>query len=379
MPQPMAHKRVGLIVNPIAGIGGRVGLKGSDGAEILVQARNLGATPHAPKRAVEALQRLVQIQPRIELVTYPFEMGEDEARQCGLLPRVLGMIDQHATTAQDTERAAREMLGMGLDLLLFAGGDGTAVNISRTVGDRLPVVGIPAGVKMHSAVFAVNPRAAGDLAVAYLTGTTARVRESEVMDINEEDYRAGRLSARLYGYLRVPVEQDLVQNMKEASRPEEEFALDGIAHVVIERMSRDEVFVIGPGTTTRTIMTRLGLDYSLLGVDVVLNRLLIAKDVNEQRLLALIQGRTSKLVVTPIGGQGFLFGRGNQQLSPAVIRAIGRENLIVVATPGKLGGLKGHSLLVDTDDDSLNALLSGYIKITTGYNEQSVYPVGAPS
>jgi predicted polyphosphate/ATP-dependent NAD kinase len=368
-------KRVGLIVNPVAGMGGRVGLKGSDGIETLLQARNLGAVPQSPRRAVQALKRLAPLA--LEWVTYPFEMGEDEARECGYEPHVIGAIERSATTAQDTERAAQEMLARGLDLLLFAGGDGTAVDISRTIGDRVPVVGIPAGVKMHSAVFAINPRAAGDLALAFLSGKTDAVRESEVMDIDEEDYRAGRLSARLYGYLRVPVERDLVQNMKEASRGEEGAALDGIAHAVIDRMGEDEVFVIGPGTTTRAIMTQLGLDYSLLGVDVVRNRQLIAKDVNEQRLLALLQGGRAKLVVTPIGGQGFLFGRGNQQLSPAVIRAIGRENIIVIATPGKLGALNGRPFLVDTDDDSINALLSGYTKVTTGYGEQSIYPVQA--
>jgi predicted polyphosphate/ATP-dependent NAD kinase len=374
----MPIKRVGLIVNPVAGMGGRVGLKGSDGIEILLHARNLGATSPSPGRAVQALKRLAPIQHEIEVVTYPFEMGEAAARECGFQPRVIGAIDRRNTTADDTERAAREMLALGLDLLLFAGGDGTAVDISRSIGDRLPVIGIPGGVKMHSAVFAVNPRAAGDLALAYLTGKTDAVRESEVMDIDERDFREDRLSAKLFGYLRVPVEKNLVQSMKEASRGEEEAALNGISSAVIDRMGPDEAFVIGPGTTTRAIMTSLGLVHTLLGVDVVCNRRLIARDVNEQQLLALLQGRKSKLVVTPIGGQGFIFGRGNQQLAPSVIRAIGKDNIIVIATPGKIGALHGRPLLVDTDDEAINALLSGYIKVTTGYDEQIVYRVAGP-
>ncbi len=371
------RRRIGLIVNPVAGMGGRVGLKGSDGARVLEVARDLGAVPSSPGRAVEALRRMVSIRNEVEIVTYPFEMGEIEASECGFEPTVVGWIRRGETTASDTEAAARDLQSAGSELLVFAGGDGTAVDIYRSIGDRVPVIGIPSGVKMHSAVFAVTPKAAGDLAVAYVTGQATSLCEAEVMDIDEEAFREGRVSARLHGYLRVPAERSLVQSLKAESRGGEESSLEGIAWDVVDKMDDDHLYIIGPGTTTRSIMVKLGLDYTLLGVDVVWRRQLIAKDVGERRLLELLDGRRAKMVVTPIGGQGFLFGRGNQQLSPAVIRAVGRENVIVVATSGKINALRGRPLLIDTDDEEVNRMLTGYVRVTTGYNEQVVYRVAS--
>ncbi|MGQ9676822.1 MAG: ATP-NAD kinase family protein [Chloroflexota bacterium] len=370
-------RRVGLIVNPVAGMGGRVGLKGSDGAAVLQIARRLGAVPNSPKRAVEALARLASLRASVELVTYPHEMGAHEAVEAGFEPMVIGSIAEGETTAADTEKAAREMRDLGIDLLLFAGGDGTAVNIYTSIGDSLAVVGIPTGVKMHSAVFALNPKAAGDLAAAYVSGGVKGTREAEVMDIDEQAFREGRVSAKLYGYLRVPVERTLVQSLKAESRGGEEASLEGIAWDIVDKMVDDYLYIIGPGTTTRGIMVKLGLEYTLLGVDVVWRRQLAGKDVNERQLSELIDGRKAKIVVTPIGGQGFIFGRGNQQIGPSVIRSVGRENIIVVATPGKIHALNGRPLLVDTGDDEVDEMLSGYLRVTTGYNEQIVYRVAS--
>ena len=368
--------KMGLIVNPIAGMGGRVGLKGSDGAEILQTARDLGATPIAPRRAVEGLMRLRNIRNEFELITYPGEMGADEAVECGFEPTVLGSIQSGATTAADTEAAARDLLRSGVNLLLFAGGDGTAVNIYRSIGTAgTPVIGIPSGVKMHSAVFAVHPKAGGDVALMHLTGKSRAVREAEVMDIDEQAFRDGRVSAKLYGYLNVPVVPTLIQSLKSGSRGGEKAYLEEIAHDIIDNMRDDCIYIIGPGTTTRTIMIELGLEYTLLGVDIIWRRKLIGKDVNEQQLLELIDEHKAALIVTPIGGQGFLFGRGNQQLSPAVIRIVGRENIVVIATLDKIIALEGRPLLVDTGDDSVDEMLSGYVRVTTGYNEQTVYRV----
>ena len=371
----MKHK-MGLIVNPIAGMGGRVGLKGSDGADILQDARDLGATPNAPQRTVEGLMRLREIKKEFEIITYPDEMGADEAAECGFEPTVLGSIQSGATTAADTEAAVRDLFRSGVNLLLFAGGDGTAVNICRSIGAAsTPVIGIPSGVKMHSAVFAVHPRAAGDVALMYLTGRSRAVREAEVMDIDEQASRDGRVSAKLYGYLNVPVVPTLVQCLKSGSRGGAEASLEGIAHDIIDDMKEDCIYIIGPGTTPRTIMVELGLQHTLLGIDVVWRRNLIGKDVNEQQLLELIDGHKAVLVITPIGGQGFLLGRGNQQISPAVIRAVGRENIVVIATMDKIIALDGRPLLVDTGDDVVNEMLSGYMRVTTGYRDQTVYKV----
>jgi predicted polyphosphate/ATP-dependent NAD kinase len=367
-----------LVVNPVAGLGGRVGLKGSDGAEIQRRARALGAEPHAQDRAVEALERLGQVE-GLEIVTYPAEMGADAARAAGLEPAVVGQIAPGATTAADTRRAARQMHGLGVDLLLFAGGDGTARDVYEAVGLAQAALGIPAGVKIHSAVYATHPRSAGELASLYLQGRVEGLREAEVMDIDEEAFRQGVLSARLYGYLKIPYRTSLVQSQKVPSAGEGA-AVAAIAEDVAEKMEDGVLYIIGPGTTTRAIAGELGLEKTLLGVDVVLDRALVARDANEAELLALLDDRSeqgAKIVVTPIGGQGYIFGRGNQQISPRVLERVGRENILVVSAPGKLYALGTQPLLVDSGDRAVDEMLSGYIMVVTGYNERAVRKVAA--
>jgi predicted polyphosphate/ATP-dependent NAD kinase len=372
-------KHLGLIVNPIAGLGGRVGLKGSDGAAIQQQALALGAVPQSLSRATEAIERLTRLED-LELITYPGEMGEDAARACGFQPRVIGSIQPGGTTAQDTRDAARDMFRLEVDLLLFAGGDGTARDIFSAVGEDLPVLGIPAGVKIHSAVYAVNPRSAGELAALYLQGRVTGLREAEVMDIDEEEFRRGRLSAKLYGYLNVPSRSSLVQNLKMASVGGQA-SVASIAQDIAGTMEDGCLYIIGPGTTTRAIASELGLAKTLLGVDVVLDRKLIAADVNEAQLLEILDTRLqdgphrARIIVTPIGGQGYIFGRGNQQISPSVIERVGRDNIIVVSTKEKLYALGSEPLRVDTGDRNVDERLSGYLTVVTGYRERAVRKV----
>jgi predicted polyphosphate/ATP-dependent NAD kinase len=363
-----------LIVNPVAGIGGRVGLKGSDGAEIQRQALALGAVPQSQNRAIQTLERIRSVD-SLEIVTYPGEMGESAARACGHEPTVIGVIEPGKTTAEDTQCAAREMMELGVSLLLFAGGDGTARDVYSAVGENLPALGIPAGVKIHSAVYAANPISAGDLTASYLQGNVRSLREAEVMDIDEEAVRRGVVSAKLYGYLKVPFERRFLQGLKTPSSPSEQAAMTEIGAAVASGMEDGWLYIIGPGTTTRAITDRLGLEKTLIGVDVVADGKLIAADVNESQLLALLEGRKAKIVVTPIGGQGYLFGRGNQQISPEVIKRIGKENIVVVSTSGKIHSLRGRPLRVDTGDLELDEMLSGHIRIVTGYSEQIVYRV----
>jgi len=383
------RKQLGLIVNPVAGIGGRVGLKGSDGREIVARALALGAVREAPGRARLALARLASLRDAIELVTCPGEMGADEARVCGFEPVVIDSLAQRAsadpgaqeTTAEDTIAAARAMAEMDVELLLFAGGDGTARNVLDAVGDRVPVLGIPAGVKIHSAVYATTPAAAGDLAAHFLGAhaSATRVRECEVMDIDEEAFRAGRVSADLYGYLRVPFERALLQSAKMGSVAGDATTLAGIAADVVNDMRSGALYIVGPGTTTRAIVERLGLAKTLLGVDVVCDGRLVAADVTERDLLDLLSGDAppeAHIVVTVIGGQGHIFGRGNQQISPAVIRACGTAHITVVATQTKLLSLQGRPLLCDTGDPELDEQLSGYAKVITGPGERTMYRVG---
>ena len=370
-------KRLGLIVNPVAGMGGRVGLKGSDGEDIIKRAVELGAVKLSPGRAVEVLRRIARIREHVEVITYPGEMGEDEAREAGLQPTVIGSIAHESTTREDTIEAARAMVNMGVDLILFAGGDGTARDLVEAVDGDIPVLGIPAGVKIHSGVFAINPVDAGELAVLYLEGGSVKLRELEVMDIDEEAFRDNRLSARLYGYLKVPYMEAMVQNTKSGSVTTDEFSLEGIAADIVEEMGTDVLYILGPGTTVRPVAKKLGLSKTLLGVDVILNSELVASDANEERLLELISGREARIIVTVIGGQGFVFGRGNQQISPQVIRSVGVENITIIATPAKLAALQGRPLLVDTGDPEVDEMLSGYAKVVTEYGRRVVYRVKA--
>jgi predicted polyphosphate/ATP-dependent NAD kinase len=371
------RKELGLIVNPVAGLGGRVGLKGSDGAEIQRQARALGAEPHAGERAAEALARLRRVE-GLRIVTYPGEMGEDAARATGFEPVVMGDIVPGETTGLDTREAARQMHERGVDLLLFVGGDGTARDVYEAVGLKQTALGVPAGVKIHSAVYATHSRSAGELAALYLRGRVTSEREAEVMDIDEEAFRAGALQARLYGYLRVPYRSRLVQSQKMPSSGEAA-SLAAIAEDVVSKMEPGVLYIVGPGTTTRAIARELGLDKTLLGVDVVLDGELVARDANEADLLALLEAHEgpARIIVTPIGGQGYLFGRGNQQISPRVIRRVGMDNILVVSAPDKLHALGSQPLLVDTGDREVDGILSGYLMIITGYNERAVRKVSA--
>lgn len=366
--------RIGFIVNPIAGMGGKVGLKGTDGEEVLKKAIELGAKPESPIKAKKALEVLLPIKDRVKIVTCPGDMGEDVARELGFDVEVLEDL-KGLKGPIATEKAAKEMADMKIDLLLFAGGDGTARNVYNAVGDNIVVLGIPAGVKIHSGVFANHPRSAGEIALKYCQGNNLQIKEMEVMDIDEEAFREGSVVAKLYGYMKVPFEPELVQNQKSGGLDGEEAALHGIAEKIVETMEPDVVYIIGSGTTTRYIMDELGLENTLLGIDLVKNKELIKSDANERDILSLIEGEKAKIIVTVIGGQGYIFGRGNQQLSGEVIKKVGKENIMVIATKQKLMSLKGKPLLVDTGDDEVNSMFNGYIKVRTNYDEEVIHKV----
>ena len=372
------RRRVGLIVNPLAGIGGRVGLKGSDGTAIVERALALGAVPAAGARAAETLSHLRDLASVLDLGTYPAEMGAEIARETGFEPAVLGSLDGTGsggrTTGEDTRRAALDLREWGAELIVFAGGDGTARDVTASVARTVPVIGIPAGVKIHSSVFAVSPRQAADVIGEFLAGR-ARLEEREVLDIDEDLFRAGIVAPRLYGYLTVPCVRDLVQRAKSASRSDPSTAR-GVAFGVLGEMERDRdaYFILGPGSTVKAVGDELQVDKTLLGVDLYHDGRLIGTDLNESQLLAAIEGRHAKIVVTVIGGQGYIFGRGNQQLSPKVIQAVGRDNIMVIATLDKLHAL-GGPLRVDTGDPECDQLLAGYFRVITGERERAIWQV----
>ncbi len=503
-------KKVGLIINPVAGMGGRVGLKGTDGPAIVEKAIRMGAKPEAEAKAIITLKALLPLRNQIELVTCPGAMGENAALAAGFNPRLLDIptlqsyqrdikpaymrdkapgyntpsplrannidspsqgenTDSPSPTGEgpktpssaeitespsqgentdspsplrannidspslaeeglktpsplrgegrgggdkslnflrssdirtfdlqngegrgggdnpalitltgpaDTEAAAVAMAAEPVDLLLFAGGDGTARNIYNALGEhsKQTVIGIPAGVKIHSAVYATNPRSAGELARLHLESSLP-LREAEVMDIDEEAFRLGSLSARLYGYLPVPCSSDLMQHLKVGGAMTEASILEAIAEQIVESLKENVTYIIGPGSTLSPIMTKLGLQNTLLGVDVVRNGKVQMADAGEQDLLRLTKGRKAAIIVTVIGGQGYIFGRGNQQISAAVIRQVGIDNIVVAATKEKILALENSRLLVDTGDEELNEQLRGYIKVVTGYREELICKV----
>ncbi|NMA85840.1 MAG: ATP-NAD kinase family protein [Tissierellia bacterium] len=366
--------KLGFIVNPIAGMGGKVGLKGTDGEEVLKKALELGAEPEAPIKAKKALEVLVPIKDKLEIYTYPNNMGEDMAEELGFSIKVLGEKKTN-TSPDDTEKAVAEMLEENVELILFAGGDGTARNVYNIVGDKIPVMGIPAGVKIHSGVYANHPKAAGEVALKFLEGELLNIKEVEVMDIDEDAFRSGQVVAKLFGYMKVPFEPELVQNQKSGGVEGEESALDGISDKIIEDMEDDIFYIIGSGTSTRPIMEKLNLPNTLLGIDIIKNKKLIASDVNEKEILEYIGDNKAKIIVTVIGGQGYILGRGNQQLSANVIRKVGKENIQIIATKRKLMDLGRKPLLVDTGDEEVNKMFNGYMKVRTSYTEEVVHMV----
>lgn len=366
--------KLGFIINPIAGMGGRVGLKGTDGPDILEMARKLGSLPESPKKSKIALEQLLVIKDKFQLYTGPGNMGEDVSLELGFKPIVLGHREKE-TSPQDTESISAEMANIGVDLILFAGGDGTARNIFNAIGSKLPVIGIPAGVKIHSGVYANYPKAAGEIALKFIEDKDRKTMDAEVMDIDEESFRKGEVIAMLYGYLKIPREEELVQTTKSGGLGSDEDAFEGIANYIIDEMEEDVFYIVGSGTSIRPIMDKLGLENTLLGVDIIKNKKLVAADVSEKIILDTIKDEKAKIIVTVIGGQGYIFGRGNQQISSEVIKKVGKENIHIVASKNKLLSLEGRPLLVDTGDEMVNRMLNGYMKVLTSYNMETIEKV----
>ncbi|MGB0466584.1 MAG: ATP-NAD kinase family protein [Pontibacterium sp.] len=365
--------KLGLIVNPLAGVGGSVALKGSDGADTAQKALALGAQPKANLRTLQALEVLTGLD--LKLITYPGEMGENVAREAGFEPVVVGAISPGVTTAEDTEAAARLLVSQGVDLILFAGGDGTARNICNALDDGFPVLGIPAGVKIHSGVYAVTPKAAGEIVAMLVRGELVTLGDQEVRDIDEDAFRSGVVRAKYYGELQVPQEHRYLQHVKNGAKESEELVLDDIAADLVERMEDGVRYIMGSGTTVQAVMDELGLKNTLLGVDLIENGELVASDCTAAQLLALTEGHETRLVITVIGGQGHIIGRGNQQLSPELLQRLGKGNIMVIATKSKLQALDGRPLIVDSGDSVTNQLLSGVIPVITGYHDSVLYRV----
>lgn len=369
--------RIGLVVNPIAGMGGRVGLKGTDG--VLEEALLRGAIPVAPGRAMEFLESLSSIMSamstkEITVVTCSGPMGADVSKQVGIEHEILPYEVGDETDADDTKRCVAALYQSGVRLLVFVGGDGTARDILDAINegelDDLLVLGVPSGVKMYSGIFVVNPKDAAEVIRLAVEGN-APSAEFEIMDADEKAIREDRFIIRLHGYMKGPLVPARFQGSKQAS-PEtvnEQDAQEAIARYVIESMVVDGVYILGPGTTVRTVAQLLGVKKTTLGVDLY-SRSGVENDVNESEILESVKDYDSTwIVVSPIGRQGILFGRGNQQISPKIIERVGRDNILILSTAAKLRDIEDETLKVDTGNASVDEMLRGYIRVITDYNE----------
>ncbi len=341
-------------------MGGPAGFKGTDGR--VEEARRYGAEPLARERAKITLGHLKKSK-EITFLTCSGEMGEDLLAETGLDAQVLYEYSGESS-AIDTKKAVEQFIQKGVELILFCGGDGTARDVFDAAKDEIPILGIPAGVKMYSAVFAIDPETAAEL----VSGNEGIVRrDCEVMDVDEDAYRAGILHTRLYGYARVPTRPGKTQGSKQVfEETDEERAKDEIARFIHEVMLPDILYILGAGTTTASIARTLGIEKTLLGVDVIRNGKPVARDVDEKTLSALVAPETDvRIIVSPIGAQGFIFGRGNQQISKRVIRKAGIHHVIAVATPHKLR--ETPTLYVDTGDPDLDREFGSSIQVISGY------------
>lgn len=373
--------RVGILLNPYAGVGGQLALKGSDSLthELREQVQtcvDIGQS-HAQQRLSLVMKLLQQQQllARFDLIAAPAQLGAQTLAALSIPYRVVDVPIAQRTTADDTVRLARAMLAENVDLLLFAGGDGTARDVCSAVGVQVPVLGIPAGVKMHSGVFAINPQAAADVLQEIALGHWVSAELAEVRDIDETDLQQGRLRARHYGEMRVPALANHIQQVKCSGREVEALVVAEIAAGFVENMRDDCVYALGPGTTVAAIAEQLGIKNTLLGFDLVQSGQCLANDVTAENLLVMTKQHQLVVVIAPTGGQGSLIGRGNQQLSPALLHHIGRESVLVLSSASKLAELNGRPLRLDTGDVTLDKNWSGLWYVHTGYQQQVLYAV----
>jgi len=367
--------RIGFIINPIAGMGGRVGLKGTDG--VVAEAERRGATPVANARAVEmlnAFKRLLDDEPRqlqIDWLTADDDMGNNALRAAGFAAIEVVHRASGAPSALDTKATVKRFVQAGADLVLFCGGDGTARDICAVTGEAMPVLGIPAGVKMYSGVFGITPQRTAEILLRYLLHEIG-LSLVEIVDLNEDKYRRDEWAVRLYMAAQAPFEPAYVQAAKAlVSGEAEEAVKEDIAAELREEIEARPatLFLLGPGSTVQAVGHALHVKKTLLGIDAVVGGQVVGSDLSEQQILELLNRyRDCKLVLSPIGAQGFVLGRGNQQLSPAVVRRIGAENIIVVSTPAKLA--QTPFLRFDSSDERLDAdmISRKYFEVIVGYH-----------
>jgi predicted polyphosphate/ATP-dependent NAD kinase len=376
----MTITKIGLIVNPIAGMGGKVGLKGTDG--VLKEAVKLGAKPIASSKAEETIKEYISKfskKDKIQWFTCSGEMGYDELKNNGITNiEIVYSPSCKNTSSEDTKNACKKLLEKNVDMVLFCGGDGTARDVFEIIENKIPLLGIPSGVKMHSGVFGVNTSATAKMIHEFVNHTLT-VGDAEIMDLDEERYRRGEWNIKLFGIAKGIVEPTYVQVGKSCfeSVSDDEIKDELTEHIVDEiEENKDFLFLFGSGGTIDYIAKKINLDNTLLGIDGVYNKKLVGKDLNEEGILRLLEKYPkAKVILSPIGAQGFILGRGNLQLSPNVIKKIGLDNIIVISTPAKL--LSTPVLRVDTGDKELDRMFveKEYMMVVIGYRLSRVVKI----
>ncbi len=362
-----ARHDLGVVVNPIAGMGGRVGLHGTDGS-VLQDAVRLGARPVAPERAGRALSRLAELVPNAAVLTVAGPMGGDHL-PAGWAADLLPAPTHAPTTAADTRDVVTALVQRGVSLVVFAGGDGTARDVAAVTGTGVPILGVPCGVKMQSGVFATGPEAAAEVAARHLLGA-GRWVQAEVVDTEDG-------STRMFGVVRVPRSAVGLQAAK-AVPAVSATELSELGRAVAEDMDPSVLYLLGPGTTVGAVSAALGVAGSVQGIDAVLDGALIAADAGEAELLKLLRTHPrAALILGVVGGQGFLLGRGNAPLSPEVLAKVGPANIEVISAPGKIAALDPPVLRVDLDNAALREQLTGYRKVRTSRRRSTVLRVVA--
>lgn len=371
----MKYTNIGFIVNPIAGMGGRVGLKGTD--DVVDKARKLGAKPISPKKSLEMLEELISLYSNkiknipIKWHTCSGKMGADFLKKKSIKNfETIYKSQGEKTTLDDTKTACKKFIESKAELILFCGGDGTARDIFNIVDKKVPILGIPSGVKMHSGVFGINVKASARILKEFVERQLT-IGDAEIMDLDEELYRQGVWKVRLFGTALGIVEPEYVQVGKAVFEAvSDETIKDELAEHIIDQMKEelDYLYLLGSGSTVNHVGKKLGLNTTVLGIDAVVNKKLVGKDLNEQGILKLIKQYSKvKIVLSPIGAQGFILGRGNLQLSPTVIRKVGIDNLIIISTPSKLRATP--VIRVDSGDNELDHLFAEkeYLMVVIGY------------
>ena len=374
--------RVGVLVNPDAGLGGKLGFKGSDGRA--KEARAAGAEDRAGPRMTQCLSKLEEllssglnrVNANPEFFTWNGRMGGDWLNDYDFTD--LGSSPKE-TSAQDTSRLVNDLISNQVDIILYAGGDGTTRDIVNAMeGNETPLIGVPGGVKMHSGCFATTPNAAAEVLLSFLQGDLLS-SITEVMDLDEEVYLKGEWKVKMYGEAWTPASPRFMQGSKQqVERASEDEIIEGLANHVSDLIKEDEnlMIIFGSGGTISRIGAHLELGLTLLGIDIFHNGEVFT-DLNEQQLLEKIEPHDGEklLLLSPMGGQGFLIGRGNLQLSPNVLTAIGQESILGVATPSKLIGL--NFLRIDTGDPELDLKFQKrrFIKMLQGYRTTRVIRV----